>query len=105
MSRMHDRRATSGTRTRAARVRTAWYVRAVPRVMPAIAVLALFFEEAAAEPNDFVARPLVLERGEIEASLTVEINLKARLVGKPLSLAPDLWVERRDSEVRAPRHP
>ncbi|MEJ7598861.1 MAG: hypothetical protein WKG01_13215 [Kofleriaceae bacterium] len=34
----------------------------------------------------------MLRQGEIEASLTVEINLKARLVGEPLSLAPDLWL-------------
>jgi len=45
-----------------------------------------------AEPTDFVARPLVLARGELEASLTIEASLKARSIGKPLSLAPDLWV-------------
>jgi len=44
-----------------------------------------------ADPVDFVARPLVLERGEFEVQLTVEANLRARFVGYPLSFAPDLW--------------
>jgi hypothetical protein len=45
-----------------------------------------------ADPIDFVARPLVLARGEIEAQLTVETSLRARSVGTPLSLSPDVWV-------------
>lgn len=47
---------------------------------------------AAAAPDDVVARPLVLARGEVEARLTLELNLGLRLVGTPTSLAPDVWV-------------
>ena len=45
-----------------------------------------------ADPTDFVARPLVLDRGELEAQLTVEASLEEGSVGTPLSLSPDLWV-------------
>ncbi|MBA3453398.1 MAG: hypothetical protein H0T42_09935 [Deltaproteobacteria bacterium] len=50
---------------------------------------------ARAEPpghaTDLVTRSLVLAAGGVEAQLTAEINLQARRVGRPLSLAPDLW--------------
>jgi hypothetical protein len=46
-----------------------------------------------AEPaTDFVARPLVLAAGELDAQLVLETNLRARSVGRPLSLAPDVWL-------------
>src|SRR5688572_10459694 len=47
---------------------------------------------AAAEPNDLVARPLVLAPGELHAQLAIELNLAPDLVGRPLSLAPDAWL-------------
>jgi hypothetical protein len=45
-----------------------------------------------ADANDFVARPLVLAERQVDAELVVEVNLAPYLVGKPLSLAPDVWV-------------
>lgn len=47
---------------------------------------------ARAEPTDLVARPLVLDAHAVEATLTLEASLARRLIGKPLSLAPDLYV-------------
>ena len=47
---------------------------------------------AHAAPNDLVARPLVLGQRQVEAQLVLEIDLAPFLVGKPLSIAPDVWV-------------
>lgn len=48
---------------------------------------------AHAEPaTDLISRPLVLAPHQIAAELVTEINLEPGLVGRPLSLAPDLWV-------------
>jgi hypothetical protein len=52
----------------------------------------LLSRSALAEPSDFVARPIVLDEHQVDAELVMEINLAPRLVGKPLSLAPDVWV-------------
>jgi len=46
---------------------------------------------AHADPDDVIARPLVLDAGQLDAQLTAEINVSSLLVGKPLSLAPDVW--------------
>jgi hypothetical protein len=55
-------------------------------------VISLRPSRALAEPNDFVARPLVLAEHQVDAELVVEVNVAPYLVGKPLSLAPDVWV-------------
>jgi hypothetical protein len=47
---------------------------------------------ALAEPNDFVARPLVLAQRQVDAALVLELDIAPGLVGKPTSLAPDVWV-------------
>lgn len=46
---------------------------------------------AEAAPDDLVARPLVLDDGALELRLTVESNLEAMRVARPLSLSPDAW--------------
>jgi hypothetical protein len=46
---------------------------------------------ALADPNDLVARPLVLEAGELQANLVTGINLAPKQFGHPTSLSPDLW--------------
>lgn len=46
---------------------------------------------AAAAPDDLIARPLVLAPGALEGGLTLEVGLSTRQVGKPISLAPDLY--------------
>lgn len=46
---------------------------------------------ASAAPSDLIGRPLVLDRGQLAAALTAEIDLQPGLVGTPLSLAPDVW--------------
>lgn len=46
---------------------------------------------AHAAPNDFVARPIVLDRGELDAQLVADINLAPKQIGHPTSLAPDIW--------------
>ncbi|HEU0032027.1 MAG TPA: hypothetical protein VFQ53_15445 [Kofleriaceae bacterium] len=61
-------------------------------VVVAVALVGALATPARAEPADLVARPLVLARHEVEANLTLEVNLRARSIGVPLSLAPDLWV-------------
>ena len=55
-------------------------------------LLAAIAGTAHADPDDFVARPLVLARGEVEAEATLEVNLTKGTAFVPLSLAPDLWV-------------
>lgn len=57
-------------------------------------VLLLIARTAYAESStDFVARPLVLDAGQISAELVVENNLApSGGFARPLSFAPDLWV-------------
>ncbi len=69
-----------------------WSIRAIRRRVFAVAMLVAVVPAVRADPTDFVVRPLVLRRGELEANLTIEANLKARSVGKPLTIAPDLWI-------------
>jgi hypothetical protein len=69
--------------------RTARALRAVTLVL---AVAALRSAPAAAAPDDVIARPLVLGRGELEASLALEVELGIRRAGAPMSLAPDIAV-------------
>jgi hypothetical protein len=42
-------------------------------------------------PNDIVARPIVLARGQLEGQLVVDVNLAPGQVGETTSLAPDVW--------------
>lgn len=56
-----------------------------------VATLLASATAARADATDLVTRPLVLAAGQVEAQLTAEINLERRRVGRPLSLAPDLW--------------
>jgi hypothetical protein len=56
------------------------------------ALLELELAIANAEPSDIIARPLVLARGELDARLTLDINLEPNQLGHSTSLAPDLWV-------------
>lgn len=46
---------------------------------------------AAAAADELATRPVVLDDNAIEARLTAEINVQARFVGRPLSIAPDVW--------------
>ena len=47
---------------------------------------------AVAAPNDRIARPLVLAEHQVEANLTLDLNLAPGTVfAKPISLAPDVW--------------
>jgi hypothetical protein len=55
------------------------------------AALVLASAPAGASPDDLVARPLVLDEGAVELRFTVELGLRRRLLGRPLSLAPDAW--------------
>ena len=56
-------------------------------------VLLLIARTAYADPTDFVARPLVLDAGQVSAQLVIENNLApSGGFAKPLSFAPDLWV-------------
>jgi hypothetical protein len=57
----------------------------------ATALLAGAVGSAAASPDDVVARPLVLDEGAVDLRLTVETNLEAGRIARPLSLAPDAW--------------
>lgn len=56
-----------------------------------LALVVLARASAYAEPQDIVSRPLVLARGQLEAQLAVEANLRTNLVGRPLSFSPDIW--------------
>lgn len=60
------------------------------RVLPVVTLLALA-ARAHAAPNDLVARPLVLDAGQLEATLVGDINLAPRQLAKSTSLAPDVW--------------
>jgi len=58
-----------------------------------LAVLLLIAGTARADSDDFVARPIVLAPGQIEAQLVVETNLApSGGFARPLSFAPDIWV-------------
>jgi hypothetical protein len=46
---------------------------------------------AHADPDDVIARPLVLAPGTVELRLTAEINVQPRDIAHPMSLAPDAW--------------
>jgi hypothetical protein len=46
---------------------------------------------AHADPDDVIARPLVLAPGAVEARVTAEINVQPRDIAHPMSLAPDVW--------------
>lgn len=56
-----------------------------------IATMLVAVTPAHAQPTDLVARSLVLDAGEIDARLSIEMNLLPRRFAQPLSLAPDLW--------------
>lgn len=55
------------------------------------AVLVLASAPVHASPDDLVARPLVLDERAVELRLTAEIGVRPRILGRPLSLAPDAW--------------
>ena len=56
-------------------------------------VLLLIARTAFADSADFVARPLVLDTGQVSAQLVIESNLApSGGFARPLSFAPDLWV-------------
>ncbi len=57
-----------------------------------IAVLVTLASVARADPNDLVARPIVLAAGQVEGDLTIEVNAAAGQIGAPLSFAPDAWL-------------
>jgi hypothetical protein len=57
-----------------------------------LGVLFALTSHAFAEPNDLVARPLVLAEHQVDAELVTEINLAPRQFAEPTSLAPDVWV-------------
>jgi hypothetical protein len=63
----------------------------------AIAVLVTLARVARAAPDDLVARPIVLAPGQLEADLTVEMNLAPGEIAKPLSFAPDAWFGANDT--------
>jgi len=46
---------------------------------------------AYASPNDLVARPIVLDRGQLDAELVLGINWAPNALGAPTSLSPDVW--------------
>jgi hypothetical protein len=54
-----------------------------------VLLTSLIARVAIADPDDLVARPIVLDDGQVEARLVVEADLET--VGRPLSLAPDAW--------------
>ena len=56
-------------------------------------VLLLIARTAYAEPTDLVARPLVLDEGQVAAQLVLETNdAPDHGFGNPVSIAPDVWV-------------
>jgi hypothetical protein len=46
---------------------------------------------AQADPNDLVARPLVLDEGAVDLRLAVEVGVQRVTFARPLSFAPDAW--------------
>lgn len=61
--------------------------------MRTLAVLLLIAGTARADSDDLVARPIVLDQGQVEAEIVVENNLApSGGFARPLSIAPDVWV-------------
>ena len=56
-----------------------------------VAVMLLTSGIARADSNDLVGRALVLGRGELEAHLTVAMNLRSGRFAEPASISPDVW--------------
>jgi len=54
-------------------------------------VISLASRSAIADSDDIVTRPLTLARGQLEARLTLELNLQLTQEGSPTSIAPDAW--------------
>jgi hypothetical protein len=63
----------------------------VHSLLVAATMVVLVVTPAYADPDDLVARPLVLDDHTVEVRLTAAINVQPRLIGKPLSLSPDAW--------------
>jgi hypothetical protein len=57
-----------------------------------VVITASLTNRATAAPNDLIGRSLVLDNGQISASLTLEVNVAPAQVGSPTSIAPDLWL-------------
>jgi len=76
------------TRTRYVRSVAAGYASVLRFAVVALLALAA---SAHAEPDDLVARPIVLAPGQLEAALVAEIDIAPGAVGTPTSLAPDAW--------------
>lgn len=55
-----------------------------------VAVL-LLAAPAHADPDDLVARPLVLDDGALDVRLTMEVGVQQTAFARPLSFAPDAW--------------
>lgn len=55
-------------------------------------LIVLAASPASADSDDLVTRPLVLDRHELHAKLSLEYSLHGRTENRPLALAPDLWV-------------
>jgi hypothetical protein len=53
--------------------------------------LVLACAQAAAAPDDLVARRLVLDEGAVDLRLTAEIGVRRGEFARPLSFAPDAW--------------
>ncbi len=47
---------------------------------------------ARADPDDLIAKPLVLAPGHVDAFATLEDDISSGVHDKPLSLSPDVWV-------------
>ena len=61
------------------------------RAVLLLSLLTLTAARAAADPDDLIARPLVLAPGEVEGALSIETNLSINAHWNPTSIAPDLW--------------
>jgi hypothetical protein len=66
-------------------------VQVSPVVVAVLGAAALVPRTARADPDDVIARPLVLAPGAIELRLTAEVNVQPREIGHPVALAPDAW--------------
>jgi hypothetical protein len=47
---------------------------------------------ASASPDDILARPLVLDRGDAIARVAVELDLASGRFARPLAIAPEIWL-------------
>lgn len=70
----------------------ACYRRTVRRLFLVVTLVSLSAAAQADPADDFVARPIVLAHGELEAHLVADINLAPGQLGHSPSLAPDVWV-------------